>query len=133
MPLPSTKHILISSSTIPKYFHKPYNPLAGLFWFQEKMKAGAMELGAAAAVAHSGLNRGVAILDFILRLVAIVATLASAVAMGTTNETLPFFTQFIRFRAQYEDFPTFTWVHSFRSSNICVYNYMFHACSCEIY
>lgn len=67
-----------------------------------------MELGAAAVAVKSGVNRGVAILDFILRLVAIVATLASAIAMGTTNETLPFFTQFIRFSAQYEDFPTFT-------------------------
>lgn len=68
----------------------------------------AMELGAAAVAVKSGVNRGVAILDFILRLVAIVATLASAIAMGTTNETLPFFTQFIQFSAQYEDFPTFT-------------------------
>ncbi|KAB1208108.1 CASP-like protein 1 [Morella rubra] len=28
--------------------------------------------------------------------------------MGTTNETLPFFTQFIQFKAQYNDLPTFT-------------------------
>ncbi|CAI0388433.1 unnamed protein product [Linum tenue] len=28
--------------------------------------------------------------------------------MATTNETLPFFTQFIRFRAEYNDLPTFT-------------------------
>ncbi|KAG5535098.1 hypothetical protein RHGRI_023023 [Rhododendron griersonianum] len=79
---------------------------AGFLFVPKKMKA--MELGAAAVAVKSGVNRGVAILDFILRLVAIVATLASAVAMGTTNETLPFFTQFIRFSAQYEDFPTFT-------------------------
>lgn len=86
--------------------YKPYNFPAGFLFVPKKMKA--MELGAAAVAVKSGVNRGVAILDFILRLVAIVATLASAVAMGTTNETLPFFTQFIRFSAQYEDFPTFT-------------------------
>ncbi|KAL0461617.1 UNVERIFIED_CONTAM: Casparian strip membrane protein 3 [Sesamum latifolium] len=40
---------------------------------------------------RSGVSRGVAVLDFILRLVAIVATLASAIAMGTTNESLPLF------------------------------------------
>lgn len=49
----------------------------------------------------AGVNSGFATLDFILRLVAIIGTLASAIAMGTTDETLPFFTQFIRFRAKY--------------------------------
>ncbi|GAU14139.1 hypothetical protein TSUD_169640 [Trifolium subterraneum] len=52
------------------------------------------------------MKRGVGVIDFILRLIAIVATLASAIAMGTTDETLPFFTQFIRFRAKYDDLPT---------------------------
>ncbi|CAJ2669006.1 casparian strip membrane protein 3 [Trifolium pratense] len=51
------------------------------------------------------MKRGVAVIDFILRLIAIVATLASAIAMGTTDETLPFFTQFVRFRAKYDDLP----------------------------
>ncbi|XP_042496637.1 casparian strip membrane protein 1-like [Macadamia integrifolia] len=54
------------------------------------------------------MNKGISILDFILRIVAVIGTLASAIAMGTTNETLPFFTQFIQFRAQYSDLPTFT-------------------------
>ncbi|KAH7851500.1 hypothetical protein Vadar_012536 [Vaccinium darrowii] len=81
---------------------------------------GAMELGAAAAVVKGGMNRGLAIFDFILRLVAIVATLASAIAMGTTDETLPFFTQFIQFRAEYEDFPTFTFF-VVANSVVCVY------------
>ncbi|KAK4426210.1 Casparian strip membrane protein 3 [Sesamum alatum] len=72
---------------------------------------GGVEVGAresASGQKGSGVSRGVAVLDFILRLVAIVATLASAIAMGTTNESLPFFTQFIRFRAKYNDLPTFT-------------------------
>ncbi|KAL3813393.1 hypothetical protein ACJIZ3_014661 [Penstemon smallii] len=56
----------------------------------------------------TGVSRGVAVLDFILRIVALIATLASAIAMGTTDESLPFFTQFIRFRAKYDDLPMFT-------------------------
>ncbi|KAI7736822.1 hypothetical protein M8C21_032926, partial [Ambrosia artemisiifolia] len=53
-------------------------------------------------------NRGIAILDFFLRLIAIVGTLASAIAMATTNQTLPFFSQFVRFRAKFNDLPSFT-------------------------
>ncbi|KAM7268020.1 hypothetical protein ACFE04_010186 [Oxalis oulophora] len=56
----------------------------------------------------AGLNRGVSILDFILRVVALIGTLASAISMATTNETLPFFTQFVRFRAEFDDLPTST-------------------------
>ncbi|KAK6129232.1 hypothetical protein DH2020_037062 [Rehmannia glutinosa] len=69
-----------------------------------------LELGAkdSGSVRKAGVHRGVAVLDFILRLVALIATLASAIAMGTTDESLPFFTQFIRFRAKYNDLPTFT-------------------------
>ncbi|XP_023887026.2 casparian strip membrane protein 3 [Quercus suber] len=55
-----------------------------------------------------GMNRGVSILDFILRLVAVLGTLGSAIAMGTTNETLPFVTRFTRFRAEFKDLPTLT-------------------------
>ena len=58
-----------------------------------------------------GMNRGVSILD-ILRLVAVLGTLGSAIAMGTTNETLPFITRFIRVRAEIKDLPTFTHVLS---------------------
>lgn len=53
------------------------------------------------------VNRGVSVLDFILRIVAGIGTLASAIAMGTTRETLPFSTLFVRFRAVYKDLPTF--------------------------
>uniref|UniRef100_A0ACD5ZUU4 Uncharacterized protein n=1 Tax=Avena sativa TaxID=4498 RepID=A0ACD5ZUU4_AVESA len=55
-----------------------------------------------------GLGRGVSILDLVLRVIAVVGTLASAISMGTTDQTLPFFTQFIRFKARYSDFPTLT-------------------------
>ncbi|KAK6931251.1 Casparian strip membrane protein domain, partial [Dillenia turbinata] len=73
------------------------------------MKSGPLEAGEPSkdsSLKH-GANRGISILDFILRIVAIVGTLGSAIAMGTTNETLPFVTQFIRFNAQYDDLPTF--------------------------
>ncbi|CAN6280006.1 unnamed protein product [Urochloa humidicola] len=53
-------------------------------------------------------SRGLAVLDLILRLVAVIGTVGSAIAMGTTNQTLPFFTQFLRFKAQYDDLPTLT-------------------------
>ncbi|KAF5945371.1 hypothetical protein HYC85_015599 [Camellia sinensis] len=53
-------------------------------------------------------NKGIAIVDLVLRVVALLGTLGSTVAMGTTNETLPFFTQFVQFKAQYNDIPTFT-------------------------
>jgi Domain of unknown function (DUF588) len=62
-----------------------------------------------ATVLGGGINRGLSIMDLIFRLVAIIGTLGSAISMGTTNETLPFFTQFIRFKAQYDDLPTFTY------------------------
>lgn len=55
-----------------------------------------------------GWRRGIAILDFILRLCAIVAALAATITMGTTDQTLPFFTQFFQFEASYDDLPTFT-------------------------
>jgi len=76
---------------------------------EEKMKGG-LEAGETSKVplAAAAANRGMSILDFIFRVVAALATLGSAIAMGTTNETLPFFTQFIRFRAQYDDLPMFT-------------------------
>ncbi|KAB5531671.1 hypothetical protein DKX38_018341 [Salix brachista] len=71
--------------------------------------AGPIELGEGKSSApRAGVNRGMAILDFILRILAFIGTLASAISMATTNETLPFFTQFIRFRAEYNDLPTFT-------------------------
>ncbi|XP_062111560.1 casparian strip membrane protein 1-like [Humulus lupulus] len=54
------------------------------------------------------VSRGLSILDFILRVLAAVGTLTSAIAMGTTKQTLPFVTRFVRFKAVYKDLPTFT-------------------------
>ncbi|KAJ8445490.1 hypothetical protein Cgig2_031303 [Carnegiea gigantea] len=70
------------------------------------MKGAGLEAGETSRA--RAVNRGISIMDFMFRVVAAIATLASAIAMGTTNETLPFFTQFIRFRAEYSDLPTFT-------------------------
>ncbi|KAF8396384.1 hypothetical protein HHK36_018001 [Tetracentron sinense] len=58
--------------------------------------------------AKGGWKRGVAIFDFILRLFAIGAALAATTTMGTTDQTLPFFTQFFQFQASYDDLPAFT-------------------------
>ncbi|KAL2239306.1 UNVERIFIED_CONTAM: Casparian strip membrane protein 3 [Sesamum indicum] len=52
-------------------------------------------------------KRGVGIFDFILRICALVAALAATTTMGTTDQTLPFSTQFFQFQASYDDLPTF--------------------------
>ncbi|OMO79323.1 hypothetical protein CCACVL1_13749 [Corchorus capsularis] len=75
------------------------------------MKAGAIELeeGVKSSTPRStAVNKGVSVLDFIFRILALIGTLGSAIAMVTTNETLPFFTRFLRFRAEYDDLPSFT-------------------------
>ncbi|XP_022889405.1 casparian strip membrane protein 3-like [Olea europaea var. sylvestris] len=54
-------------------------------------------------------KRGIAIFDFVLRICALVAALAATSTMGTTDQTLPFFTQFFQFQASYDDLPTFTY------------------------
>ncbi|OIW09348.1 hypothetical protein TanjilG_01319 [Lupinus angustifolius] len=54
-----------------------------------------------------GWKKGVAIIDFILRLGAIGATLGAAAIMGNNEQILPFFTQFLQFDAQWNDFPMF--------------------------
>ncbi|CAN4109486.1 unnamed protein product [Withania somnifera] len=67
---------------------------------------------ATAAASHEhakgGAKRGIAIFDLILRIAAFASALGAAVAMATTEETLPFFTQFFQFEASYDDLPTFT-------------------------
>lgn len=65
-----------------------------------------------AAVGHDGhakggAKRGIAIFDLILRIAAFASALGATVAMATTEETLPFFTQFFQFEASYDDLPTF--------------------------
>lgn len=74
---------------------------------------------------QAGWKRGVSIMDFILRLGAIVAALAAASVMGTSDETLPFFTQFFQFQASYDDLPTFQYVffHLFLSLFLYYYSW----------
>lgn len=59
---------------------------------------------------EGGWKKGVAILDFILRLGAIASALGAAATMATSDETLPFFTQFFQFEASYDSFSTFQYV-----------------------
>ncbi|XP_008391938.1 casparian strip membrane protein 1 [Malus sylvestris] len=54
-----------------------------------------------------GMERGMAIIDLVLRIGAIVAALAAAATMGTSDQNLPFFTQFFQFEASYDDMPSF--------------------------
>lgn len=56
-----------------------------------------------------GWRKKVAVFDFIMRIFGIIATLAAAIAMGTADEKLPFFTQFFQFEAKYSDLPAFTY------------------------
>ncbi|KAG4395963.1 hypothetical protein AAZX31_19G075000 [Glycine max] len=59
------------------------------------------------AAPFSRWKKGIAVTDFVLRLGAIGAAMGSAVTMGTNEEQLPFFTQFLQFHAQWSDFPVF--------------------------
>ncbi|CAL5055842.1 unnamed protein product [Urochloa decumbens] len=70
--------------------------------------AAALEVASASGGRSRAASRGLAVLDLILRFVAVIGTVGSAIAMGTTNQTLPFFTQFLLFKAQYDDLPTLT-------------------------
>ncbi|KAK8504865.1 hypothetical protein V6N12_033116 [Hibiscus sabdariffa] len=53
-----------------------------------------------------GVKKGLAIGDFVLRLCAMGATTGAAVTVGNAQQTLPFFTQFFQFQAQFNDIPT---------------------------
>lgn len=75
------------------------------------MKAVSVESGEASKAKGHGVNRGLSVFDLVLRIVAIVGTLAGAVAMGTAEQTLPFATQLVQFSAQYDDFDSFKYVH----------------------
>ncbi|PQQ19532.1 casparian strip membrane protein 1 [Prunus yedoensis var. nudiflora] len=66
------------------------------------------------------VSRVLSVLDFILRVVAALGTLASAIAMGASQETLPFAAQFVRFRARYKDLPTLMFF-VIANSIVCVY------------
>lgn len=56
------------------------------------------------------LKKIMGVVDFVLRLAAIIAALAAATTMGTSDETATFFTQVFRIEASYDDVPTFTYV-----------------------
>ncbi|KAL2349223.1 hypothetical protein Fmac_003223 [Flemingia macrophylla] len=73
------------------------------------MKGGSIEIGEVSKNASPGrgVAKGLSIMDFVLRILAAAATLGSALAMGTNDETLPFATQFIRFSAEFDDLPSF--------------------------
>lgn len=79
---------------------------------RETSKAAAVHEVAAASKKGRAGNRVLSVVDLVLRFVAVVATVGSAIAMGTTTQTLPFVTQFLRFKAQYNDLPTLTCVPS---------------------
>uniref|UniRef100_A0A7N0UKD1 CASP-like protein n=1 Tax=Kalanchoe fedtschenkoi TaxID=63787 RepID=A0A7N0UKD1_KALFE len=76
------------------------------------MKSGPVEYAVEAAEhdssSSSSPRRGLSILDFVIRVAAFVGTLASGIAMGTTDQRLPFFTRFIQFKAEYDDLPALT-------------------------
>ncbi|EHA8590554.1 CASP-like protein [Cocos nucifera] len=55
--------------------------------------------------AGAGWKRGVAFFGFILRIFALGAALTAAIVMGTTDETLPFFTHYYQFHANFSDLP----------------------------
>ncbi|CAK8571359.1 unnamed protein product [Lathyrus sativus] len=69
------------------------------------MKGKTILLGAQAR--PGGWKKGIAIMDFILRLGAVAAALGAAASMGMSDQTLPFFTQFFQFEASYDSFTTF--------------------------
>lgn len=73
-----------------------------------KMKVSHIETGESSKTPApaAGINRGMAILDVILRIVAVASTLASAVVMATSDQQLQFFTQVAVFNVEYEDFST---------------------------
>ncbi|KAG6396067.1 hypothetical protein SASPL_142205 [Salvia splendens] len=66
----------------------------------------------APAPAPAPPSRGMSLVDFILRFVAAVSTMGSAIAVATTSRSLPSFDNFNNFihftSRQYQDFPTFT-------------------------
>lgn len=71
----------------------------------------------------AGWKKGIAIIDFILRLGAIASALGAAATMATSDETLPFFTQFFQFEASYDSFSTFQYVTLSNSTHFIFINF----------
>lgn len=63
---------------------------------------------ATSSAPKGGAGKGMAILDFVLRLMALTGALAATAIMSTAEQVLPFFTQFFQFHAEYDDFEVFT-------------------------
>ncbi|XP_073042136.1 casparian strip membrane protein 1-like [Primulina eburnea] len=80
----------------------------------EKMEIGETKRVSKGKAPFVGNSRGVSykraigIFDVVLRISAATAALAATITMGTTEQTLPFFTQFFQFQASYDDLPAFT-------------------------
>ena len=66
-----------------------------------------------------GWKKGMAIVDFVLRLGAASAAFSASTAVGQAEEVLPFFTQFLQFHVQYTDLPTLTYACLYIP--ICIY------------
>ena len=64
-------------------------------------------------------RKGVAIIDFVLRLGITGAAMGSAVLMGHNEEFLPFFTQFLEFHAKWSVFPMFQYVYIYSDMRVC--------------
>ncbi|XVF43144.1 hypothetical protein PTKIN_Ptkin02bG0016900 [Pterospermum kingtungense] len=78
--------------------------------FSDRMKTGpVLEAGESSneATPKDLMFNGVAMLEFTLRIFAVGGTLGSAMAMGTTQETVPLFPQAILLNAEYSDLPMF--------------------------
>ncbi|KAK9002585.1 hypothetical protein V6N11_025255 [Hibiscus sabdariffa] len=71
-----------------------------------------------------GVKKGLAIGDFVLRLCAMAATTGAAVTVGNAQQTLPFFTQFFQFQAQFNDIPTL--VHRLSCTFAAVLRHLHH-------
>lgn len=67
-------------------------------------------LGRGGDASAAAFKRSVAIFDLVLRISAATAAMAATIAMAAAEQTLPFFTQLLQFRASYEDLPAFTLV-----------------------
>lgn len=76
---------------------------------ERKGKAPLLGMGSIGSARVARYKRGVAILDLVLRVSAAAASLAATITMGTTQQTLPFFTQLYQFQANYDDLPAFTY------------------------
>ncbi|XP_021912021.1 casparian strip membrane protein 1-like [Carica papaya] len=74
---------------------------------KKKMKTGQV-INIVSNNSKSELSLGMSLLDLMLRIVAAVGTLISAIIMVTANQTLPFSTQLNISRLNFHDFPTFT-------------------------